>query len=102
MSSIKIKAHEHKLNYQNTVKYSASRGQTGWTCDACRRTSKELQQTHSYKCSGCDFDLCKECTKPTKTSKHEHSLAVTNAEKIYPNGAWGCDNCGTDSTSQGP
>ena len=101
MTSIKIKAHEHKLSYRNTLKLSATKGHTGWTCDACRRNSKELQQTHSYNCSNCDFDLCKECTQPVKTSKHPHKMVVTNANKIYENGAWGCDNCGTNSSSQG-
>jgi hypothetical protein len=28
-------------------------------------------------------------------------MVVTNANKIYENGAWGCDNCGTNSSSQG-
>lgn len=101
MTSIKIKAHEHKLSYRNTLKLSATKGHTGWTCDACRRNSKELQQTHSYNCSNCDFDLCKECTQPVKTSKHPHKMVVTDANKIYENGAWGCDNCGTNSSSQG-
>ena len=96
-----MKCHEHKLTYQNTVQHSAKMGQTGWTCDACKRTSKELKQSHSYNCSSCDFDLCKECTKPIKTSKHAHNMVVTNADSIYPSGQWGCDNCGTDSSSQG-
>ena len=100
-STIRIKAHEHKLTYQNTVQSSAKKGNTGWTCDACNRDSKELQQTHSYNCSSCDFDLCKECTQPIKTGKHPHNIVVTNAEAIYDQGAWGCDNCGTDSSSQG-
>ena len=102
MHSIKIKAHEHKLTYQNTVESSAKKGCTGWTCDACSGDSKELQQTHSYKCSSCDFDLCKECTQPIKTNKHAHNLVVTNIQTLYQsNGEWVCDNCGTHSLSQG-
>ena len=101
MSTIQTKAHEHKLTYKNTVEHGAKLGHTGWTCDACRRNSKELQQTHSYNCASCDFDLCKECTQPIKTRKHAHSLAVTNAKKIYSQGAWTCDNCGTNFSSQG-
>ena len=103
MHSIKVKAHEHELTYQNTVEYySAKIGkEANWTCDVCKRNSKELQQTHSYNCSSCDFDLCKECTQPIKTNKHAHNMVVTNAEAIYPQGAWFCDNCGTGSSSQG-
>ena len=93
MSSIEIKAHEHKLTH--SVK------NLEWICHACRRISGELQQTHSYNCSSCNFDLCETCTKPTKTSKHAHSVQVTNAENIYPNGGWKCDNCGATSASQG-
>ena len=101
MSSIKIRAHEHKLTYMNRVEYLATQGQTGWTCDACRRDSKELQQTHSYNCENCDFDLCEECTQPIRTDKHRHNIAVTDAQTIYRNGDWECDNCGATSKSQG-
>lgn len=101
MSSIKIKAHEHKLTYMNSVKHSAVQGHSGWTCDACKRNSKELQQSHSYKCTNCDFDICKECTQPIKTSKHAHNMVVIPANTIYPKGAWHCDNCNTSSKSQG-
>ena len=93
MTSVDSKAHEHKLIHS---------GQNlEWICDACGRTSNELQQTHSYNCSSCSFDLCESCTKPTETSKHTHSVEVTNVGKIYPDGAWKCDNCGATSTSQG-
>ena len=101
MSSIKIKAHEHELTYQNTVEQLASRGHTaGWECDACGRTSGELQQTHSYNCSSCEFDLCEECTKPIKTSKHRHNVVVTRIENMYAVGNWVCDSCGADSLNQ--
>ncbi|XP_028392709.1 zinc finger X-chromosomal protein-like isoform X1 [Dendronephthya gigantea] len=96
MNSIMTKAHKHKLTYKNTVKEGAKNGFTSWTCDACGRGSKELQQTHSYKCEKCDFDLCKECPQPIKTKKHAHSLAVTILK-----GSWTCDNCGTNSSRPG-
>jgi ribosomal protein L37AE/L43A len=97
MSPIKIKAHEHELTYQKT-EYS---GENVWKCDACRKGSEELLQTHSYNCSSCNFDLCKECTKPIKTSKHPHNVVVTNDENMYGVGNWICNSCGADSTSQG-
>ena len=93
MILVDSKAHEHQLTY--SVRNSE------WICDACDRISDELQQTHSYNCYSCNFDLCESCTKPTETSKHAHNVEVTNVEKIYPNGDWKCDNCGATSTSQG-
>ena len=99
-NSIKTPAHQHKLSYVNTSEYLTAKGITGWQCDACRRTSKELQTSHSYRCIKCDFDLCTKCPKSMKTEKHPHLLKVTDTTNLCD--IWSCDNCGTTSVKEGP
>lgn len=101
MSSLKLPAHEHTLFLLDTSKLFAMKGLPYWGCDACKRISTEMQVTHSYRCMSCDFDVCKECCESVTSLAHEHKLVITNAKLIYPNGAWCCDNCRTDSRSQG-
>jgi hypothetical protein len=101
-ASLKLPAaHKHTLHFLETTKLFAAKGVSCWTCDACKRTSKEMQWTHSYRCMDCDLDICEECSKPIKTTTHPHRFVVSDAKAIYPNGKWGCDNCGCNYSSQG-
>ena len=102
MALEKTPAHEHNLFFMDTTSLFATKGFPFWTCDACKRTSKEMKVTHSYRCMKCDFDLCKECTEPVKTNYHTHKMVVAKAELVYPNGKWICDNCMASFKSQGP
>ena len=94
-------AHEHTLFFMDTSKLLATRNLPFWGCDACKRTSKQMQVTHSYRCMSCDIDICEDCSQPIATVLHNHKLVITDAKKIYPNGKWACDNCRTDYRSQG-
>ena len=97
---IKTPAHQHKLSYVNSWEYFAAKGIIGWQCNACWRTSEELQASHSYRCTMCDFDICTECTKPMKMENHPHLLRVTDTTNLCD--IWSCDNCGTTSVKEGP
>ncbi len=94
-------AHEHKLFFLDTTKIFSTKGIPSWSCDACKRTSQEMQVTHSYRCMSCNVDICEECSEPISTNTHAHRMVVTDAQKVYPDGMWRCDNCSADYTSQG-
>ena len=66
-----------------------------WTCNGCKKSCKELEDTNCYHCSSCDFYLCQSCYQPKKYLVHEHDLTKTDVTSIYvrSKGVWQCDCC---------
>ncbi|XP_032239542.2 uncharacterized protein LOC5514038 isoform X2 [Nematostella vectensis] len=88
-------AHTHPLYYVNSseVFYQSTSGV--WRCNACLKTSQELQDRFSYHCSLCEFDLCTSCFNPQRHLVHHHPLRVAHTDIVYSHtdGNWVCDVC---------
>ena len=112
---ILVTAHEHPL-----LLCTCKRNNKGWSCDECKLSFS--QNTPSFYCTYCDYDLCKKCLgnyklnqiKPfneylnscdikvdnlnqsypwqQKFPNHEHSLSLIN--KTNNKSKWKCQKCG--------
>lgn len=61
---VDTKYHNHSLIYCNT---SRNETQTSWNCNVCK--VKFGPQTWSFYCTKCDFDVCDNCYKKSKSQK---------------------------------
>ena len=75
--------HEHKLKY--------TKAGVNWKCDKCKTTFG--QNTYSFACRECNFNLCLECMFPIKDLKKKNNNKdnmdnIKLKEKTIPNGVY--------------
>ena len=88
-------SHPHPLFYINTEQQCYPQFNGLWQCDVCMRSCQTLNQSHSYHCNQCTFDLCTDCFRNISHPMHEHELCVIDTAVIYheSGGQWKCDCC---------
>ena len=114
---VPVDSHKHLLTLSNAQmrQYSGN----GWYCNICGDEKVYLENTLSFHCFSCEYDLCQKCieehnyiyvnnmmlkhvSKGKKVYVHQHKdflLLSNKQERNYPEGSyWICDICKVEAS----